>query len=615
MKQEFQAAPQHPQVGAIKDSHGNVRWSVWAPSASAVELVLNDRSSERFLLMDSFDGYHTLSLPNVSGSVRYAYRINGREYPDPASRWQPEGVFGRSAIAPIEEFDWQDEKWPGLSRENLIIYEIHIGTFSASGTFAGVIPRLSELRELGVTALEIMPVGQFSGERNWGYDGVFPFAVQNSYGGPIGLQELVQAAHSEGMAVLLDVVYNHLGPEGNILHNFGPYFTTRYQTPWGEAFNFDGPQSDAVRHFVLENVTMWIRDFHLDGLRLDAVHAMYDLGARHVLAEIQTAAQRVAAEQSRLVHIIAESNQNDPRLIDPQTQHGFGLDGVWADEFHHSLRAVIAGDRQGFFSDYGRPEDLAKAITEVFVHDGCYSRHRQRQHGAAIENRDRTQFVVCIHNHDQIGNRALGDRSASYLPEAVQRLSCGLLMLSPCVPLLFMGEEYAETQPFPFFCSFQSSELIEAVRRGRREEFLEVGFTWGEEIPDPQAEDTFRSAILSWSWPEGSFGAQLRGLFRDLIRARRSWPPLQDRQWTRAEILRPDDTAVLLVIERGEEEGLIAIANLTESHARVPEISEEKQLIFSTEGLWYGGSRDLTHPLEGILPYEVLIFGKVAWCL
>ena len=305
-----------------------------------------------------------------------------------------------------------------IAPEDLVFYELHVGTFTPEGTFAAIIPRLPELASLGVTAIELMPVAQFPGDRNWGYDGVHPNAVQNSYGGPRALQQLVDAAHRAGLAVFLDVVYNHLGPEGNYFGKFGPYFTDRYQTPWGQAINYDGPDSDPVRQFVVDNACQWVRDFHIDGLRLDAVHAIFDLGARHILADIQAAVQAEADLAGRRVHVIAESNQNDVRLVSPVERGGYGLDGVWNDDFHHSVHALLTGERDGYYEDFGQPADLAKAVNDVFVYDGCYSPFRRRRHGSRVGDLDRTRFVVCVQNHDQVGNRAQGDRLSVLVPPA-----------------------------------------------------------------------------------------------------------------------------------------------------------------------------------------------------
>ncbi len=557
-------------------------------------------------------GYFVHQEPRVAEGLRYKYRLSdGGEYPDPASRWQPEGVHRHSAVFFPETNCWSDETWKGIAREELVIYELHVGTFTPQGTLDAIIPRLPQLVSLGVTALELMPVAQFAGDRNWGYDAVYPYAVQNSYGGPRALQRLVDAAHKQGLGVILDVAYNHFGPEGNYLGRYGPYFTDRYRTPWGTAVNFDGPHSDAVRRFVIDNACMWVRDFHVDGLRLDAVHAIYDFGARHILAEINAAVRRESDRAGRLVHVISESNQNDVRLIRSPARGGFGLDGVWNDDFHHSVHSLLSGEREGYYQDFGEAADLAKSFNRVYVYDGCYSPFRRRRHGSRVGATDRTRFVVCVQNHDQVGNRARGDRLSELLSPSAQRLACGLLLLSPFVPLLFMGEEYGETSPFAFFSSFDDPQIVEAVRHGRREEFAALEFKWGSEIPDPQDLRTFAACKLKWAWPEGSPQSQRRLLYEDLLKARKNWPALGDRQHTNALVVNNSAAkrADTLLIRRGGEEGLLIAANVTAEKSALAAIQlRGKKAIFSTEDMRYGGGRLPEHPWAELLPYELIIF-------
>ena len=422
-------------------------------------------------------------------------------------------------------------------------------------------------------------------------------------------------AHRAGVAVLMDVVYNHIGPEGNYLGKFGHYFTDRYHTPWGDAINFDDADCGPVRQLVVDNAVMWIRDFHIDGLRLDAVDAIFDFSAHHILAELQAAVQAEAARGGRTVHVIAESDLNDMRLIDPVERGGYALDGCWADDFHHAVHTLLTGEREGYYSDFGEPAHLAKAYNDVFIYDGVYSRFRRRRHGNAVGDADRSQFVVCIHNHDQIGNRAQGDRMAATLPPEARRLAAGLLLLSPCLPLLFMGEEYGEERPFPFFCSFGDPGLIEAVRKGRRAEFAALAFEWGTEIPDPQDPATFESARLSWSWPEGSSRASLRRLYQDLLTARRTWPPLGERQRTEASVVPVEGGAsAVLVIRRGGEGGLLAVANLTAEIQPLPAIDlGPRALLLSSESKWYGGSREGERRIGRLHPYELVLFGEDGW--
>lgn len=613
--------------GALASSEGNVVWRIWAPFSKTVSLVTfacDDKHSphkkdhrEVAMLSEEF-GYFSHQEANVPEGLRYYYKLDdGREFPDPTSRWQPEGVHGPSAVFFPTVHRWKDAAWRGVAREDLIIYELHVGTFTPEGTFEAIIPRIGELRDLGVTALELMPVAQFPGERGWGYDGAYSYAAQNSYGGPHALQRLVDAAHQSGMAILLDVVYNHLGPEGNYSGKYGPYYTDRHHTPWGGAINYDGPHCDPVRRFVIDNARMWIRDFHLDGLRLDAIQTIFDLGASPVIAEVQAEVQIEASLQNRIVHVIAETNQNDVRQLLPADGGGWELSGVWSDDFHHSLHALLTGERDGYYEDFGLPEQLVKTYNHVFVHDGSYSTFHRHRRGSRVGPLDRTHFIVATQNHDQIGNRALGDRLATILTPEAQRLSAALLLLSPCTPLLFMGQEYGETHPFPFFCSFGDPELAEAVRLGRRREFADLAFEWKIEIPDPQAVETFESAKLTWAWPEGSLQEKIRRLYRDLLTARREWPALRDRRHCHAGLLEgaitdnevTGDRAAVIILHRGEKEsGLTAVANLSPYELNFPDIPlSDKHLKFSTEDTCYGGRSPATRQLEQLFPYELVI--------
>jgi maltooligosyltrehalose trehalohydrolase len=624
--------------GACRQADGCVLWRVWAPHCDQMQLVLSPAGQRRAIAMQQEENHcFTHRESRVEDGLRYAYRLpDGQELPDPASQWQPDGVHRASAVLSPGDFRWSDADWQGIARENLVIYELHVGTFTPEGTFAAIVPRLATLRELGVTAIEIMPVAQFPGTRNWGYDGVHPYAAQSSYGGPRGLQELIDAAHREGLAVLLDVVYNHLGPDGNYLARFGPYFTDRYHTPWGDAINYDGPESDAVRQFFLDNARMWIRDFHADGLRLDAVQTIFDFSPRHILADVETAVHEEAARRGVSVHVIAETDQNDIRLLNPRDRGGYGIDAVWADDFHHGVHALLTGERQGYYQDFGQARQLAKALNEAFVNDGGYSRFHRRRHGTCAGDIDRTRFVACIQNHDQVGNRPRGDRLGTLLSPAAQRLACGLLLLSPCTPLLFMGEEYGETRPFPYFCSFDDATLVEAVRRGRREEFAPMYQKTEGRIdlhdnrsapflPDPQAAETFCSATLRWQWPDASPQAGMRRLYATLLAARRQWPALRDRRQTKARCVAVGQSSrsvrvletnsevhptELLIVERGGREGIVAIANYTDRPCPAPTIDlGRRTLLLSTAAEQFGGPRSEAAPLAPLLPYEMQIFG------
>jgi maltooligosyltrehalose trehalohydrolase len=604
--------------GALSEGNGSVRWRVWAPRAKQVELVLIRENRRLAVTMRREErGFFHHSEASVFEGQRYAYRLDGGpERPDPCSLWQPDSVHGPSAFVRPERFAWTDGNWQGVPRQDLVFYELHVGTFTPQGTFAAVMPRLDALRELGVTAVEIMPVAQFPGSRNWGYDGVLPYAAQNSYGGPHGLLKLVDACHAAGLAVFLDVVYNHLGPEGNYLAEFAPYFSDRYKTPWGMAVNYDGPGCDAVRSFVLDNARMWLEEFHFDGLRIDAVHAIFDFGARHILRDLQEVAEDAAERLGRKIHIIAESDLNDPRLLYPRKRGGYQLGGQWSDDFHHAIHAFLTGERRGYYQDYGRPRQIADVLLQPFLFAWDYSAFRDRRHGAAPEGLAGDRFVVCLQNHDQVGNRARGDRLAPLLHNpAKQRLASSLLLLSPYLPLIFMGEEYGEENPFPFFCSFGDSQLVEAVRQGRKQEFAEL--VGQGEVPDPQAEETFASARLSWSWPEGTPRAGLRRLYQDLLAARRQWPALRDFE-TRSTRLLPDaangPVLELLRGRAGLEQQARIYFNLSDQPQPLPAAPLPGQhVLFSSESARYGGSRQEMRSLDRLFPAECVVFGPSAW--
>ncbi|MFO1500604.1 MAG: malto-oligosyltrehalose trehalohydrolase [Verrucomicrobiota bacterium] len=500
-------------VGATALPDGACSFRVWAPARQRIDLRLPDRAGLIRMHRDA-EGYHCVSVSGVQAGARYTFILDeDLERPDPASRFQPEGVRGPSAVV-AHHFAWTDAHWFGRPLRDYIIYELHVGSFSREGTFAGVIRRLPELVQLGITALELMPLAQFSGSRNWGYDGVLPFAVQNSYGGPEGLRALVDAAHAHGLAVILDVVYNHLGPEGNYLPEFGPYFTERYKTPWGGALNFDGEQSDHVRRFFLQNALDWQSYFHIDALRLDAVHAIHDHSATPFLTELARATHERSVRLNRRFHLIAESDLNDVRLILPECLGGQGIDAQWSDDFHHALHVLLTGEGDGYYADFtGGLAQFAKALQHGFVYTGQYSPARKRRHGNSPRLAAPEQLVVYSQNHDQIGNRARGERLAHLASFESQKLAAAAVILSPYTPLLFMGEEYGEAAPFQYFVSHSDPELIKAVRQGRSQEF--AAFAWQGELPDPQAEATFQQCILNPLGDERQ--NKLREFYRKLI--------------------------------------------------------------------------------------------------
>ncbi|MBN1862188.1 MAG: malto-oligosyltrehalose trehalohydrolase [Dehalococcoidales bacterium] len=512
------------RLGATYLGDSRCHFLVWAPLAQKVDVHLVLPQEQVFPLTRDSCGYHEATIEGVEPGYRYFYRLDSeRDRPDPASRFQPAGVHGPSeVIDPI--FPWGDRGWSGLPLEEYIIYELHAGTFTEEGTFEAIIPYLSELRDLGVTALELMPVAQFPGNRNWGYDGVFPFAVQNSYGGPQGLKRLVNACHRGGLAVILDVVYNHLGPEGNYVADFGPYFTERYQTPWGAALNFDGPHSDEVRRFFIENAVYWLTEFHIDALRLDALHAILDISAYPFIEELALRFHEQAKKLKRRAYLIGESAANDARLIRAPERGGYGLDAQWNDDFHHALHVLLTGERNGYYQDFDGLEHLVKAFREGFVYSGQYSQYRQRRHGVASGDIPAHRFVVFAQNHDQVGNRVQGERLSQLVPFEGLKLAAGIVLLSPFLPLLFMGEEYGEKAPFTYFVSHSEPALIEAVRRGRREEF--ASFEWPGEIPDPQGEATFLSAKLNHRLRGEGRHHILLEFYQELIRLRKETPAL-----------------------------------------------------------------------------------------
>jgi maltooligosyltrehalose trehalohydrolase len=528
----------------------------------------------------------------------YWYRVNGKaDRPDPVSRSRPNGVHGPSRITDPDEFEWTDGEWAGLAVRDLIIYELHVGSFTPEASFDGIIPRLESLRDLGVTAIELMPVAEFPGRRNWGYDGVSLYAPQSSYGGPQGLQRLVNAAHGMGLAVILDVVYNHLGPEGNYLREFGPYFTDRYRTLWGDGWNLDGPGSDEVRRYILDNALYWITEFRLDGLRLDAADTIVDQSALHLLEELTATVHRQARFLGRQVSVIAESAANDPRFVRSPEVGGYGLDAQWSDDFHHAVHVALTKEQKGYFADFGGVAPVAKALADRFVNDGRYSVSRGRRHGCSAVDVPADRFVVCVQNHDQVGNRACGERLSALVATDALRLAAAILLLSPYVPLLFMGEEYGETHPFLYFVSHSDPKLVEAVREGRRREF--AAFGWSGEIPDPQSESTFEASRLDWGAAHRPPHAQLRALYHDLLELRRALPALEPGVATVR--VSHDERAewVSLELSAGSDR-LLGIFNFADQERPVPtEQSHPWRLVLSTDAAVYGGG-DRAHLSPGL---------------
>ncbi len=604
--------------GATYLGNGRCRFLVWAPFVDKVEVRLTAPDERVLPLEEDGKGYHHAIVENVTPGSLYFYRLNGKaERPDPASRFQPQGVYGPSQVVD-SNFPWQDGGWAGIPLEDYIIYELHTGAFTAEGTFTAIIPHLNMLMEMGITALELMPVAQFPGNRNWGYDGVYPFAVQESYGGPEGFKQLVDACHRQGMSVILDVVYNHLGPEGNYLADFGPYFTERYQTPWGRALNFDGPDSDEVRRFFIENALYWIRESHIDALRLDALHAILDMSPFTFIEELARSVHDEAENLKRKVYLIGESAANDVRLIRDVPAGGYGLDAQWNDDFHHVVHVLLTGEKTGYYQDYGKFRQLVKAFEEGFVYSGQYSAYRRRRHGTSSEDIPARRFVVFTQNHDQVGNRAQGERLSGLVSFEKSKLAAALYLLSPFIPLVFMGEEYGETAPFPYFTSHSEPALIEAVRRGRREEF--AAFRWQGEIPDPQDEATFKRACLNHHLRHESEHQTLFAYYQELIRLRREVPALRNLDKKTMKVT-GDEKAKILFLHRwqsGSEAVIIYNCGEDESVVSLPvPVGRWQKRFDSAEAAWGGGGSSTPGVLSSrgeliiqILPASAVLFVK-----
>jgi maltooligosyltrehalose trehalohydrolase len=580
-------------LGAVISSGTTCRFRVWAPTPASVNVRLL-RPNRLVPMHETERGYHETTIEGVAPGDLYFYQLGpDQQRPDPASRFQPEGVHGPSQVID-SNFPWNDKSWAGLPLKDFIIYELHVGTFAPPGTFNAIIPYLEYLIQLGVTAIELMPVAQFPGSRNWGYDGVFPFAAQNSYGGPQGLKSLINACHQRGLAVILDVVYNHLGPEGNYLADFGPYFTDRYKTLWGPALNFDGPFSDEVRRYFIQNALYWLTEFHVDALRLDAVHAILDCSPVTFLEDLSAEVHRTAERLERQTFLIAESADNDARLIGLCEQGGCGLDAVWSDDFHHTLRVLLTGDRSGYYKDYGRLQHLVKAYREGFAYSGEYSLYRHRRHGSSARDIPAERFVVFSQNHDQVGNRAQGERLSQLVSFEGLKLAAGVVLMSPFIPLLFMGEEYGEIAPFPYFISHSDAELIEAVRRGRREEF--AGFQWQGEIPDSQDEATFLRAKLNHDLRHEDRHEVLLKFYRELIRLRRDVLALQRLDKKTLKVVGHEREKVLIARRWSGDDEVFAIFNFNEAQVSVASPVHDgrwRKRLDSAQERWRGGGSSL----------------------
>jgi maltooligosyltrehalose trehalohydrolase len=522
-------------------------FQVWAPNAKTVEVeVYRDRSP----MTPRENGWWFTELPAAKPGTDYTFVLNGeRPTPDPRSPWQPSGVHGPSRLMDHTEFDWTDRHWQAGPLAAAVIYELHVGTFTPEGTFRAAIDKLDHLCELGATHIELMPVVEFPGQRGWGYDGADLYAPHHVYGGPNELKRLVDGCHERGLGIILDVVYNHLGPAGNYLPKFGPYFTDQHATPWGQAINFDGPGSVEVRRFFCDNALMWLRDYHFDGLRLDAVHAIVDTSAVHILEQLACEVAELEAQTGRHLVLIAESDLNDPRVVRSQQLGGYGIHAQWSDDFHHALHTVLTGERDGYYAAFGSLADLAKALERAFVYDGRYSKLRQRLHGRPASGLAGHSFLGYLQNHDQIGNRAKGERSSHLLSVGQLKIAAALVMTAPFIPMLFQGEEWGVSSPFLYFTDHEDPELARAVTEGRRREFAEFR-SHAQDVPDPQARETFERSKLIWQEREKQPHRDLLDWHRRLIRLRRELPALSDGRLERVKVSF-DEEERWLVMKRG----------------------------------------------------------------
>jgi maltooligosyltrehalose trehalohydrolase len=587
------------KLGVNFEEDGTASIVVWAPkvSSASVRLVAGERT---MALEKEEYGYWTLKTKALRPGDEYWIVLDeDKKFPDPASLAQPDGVHGNSRAVNLKSFEWTDGDWKNIDLASYIAYEVHTGTFTAEGTFAAMESKLDYLVDLGITAIEIMPVSQFSGARNWGYDGVLPFCVQNSYGGAEALQHLVDSCHRKGLAVILDVVYNHIGPEGNNLDNFAPYFTDKYHTPWGNAINFDDAWCDGVRQFFKENALMWFRDFHIDALRMDAVHAIKDFSPVHILKEIKQEVDQLMQETGRVHYLIVELDLNDNRFINPIDQGGYGMDAQWIDEFHHALRVSSGQPQTGYYSDFDGIASLAKSYEDAYVYDGAFSEHRKKKFGIKASDNAGSQFMVFSQNHDQVGNRMLGERTSQLVSTPMQKLLAGAVLVSPYLPMLFMGEEYAEPNPFQYFVSHTDPELAEAVRKGRKKEFS--AFHMEGEAPDPMAEETFNNSKLQWDLLDTEPHRTMLGYYKKLIAIRQKYPALN--QLNRKELrVAFDQTRQTITLSRtARDQQVVCFMNFsTENHeVETPQTDGSWHKMLASSDPQWGGQNSIPESVPG----------------
>jgi maltooligosyltrehalose trehalohydrolase len=571
---------------------------VWAPLPEKVELQLDGKN---FPMARGENGWWNAEISSAKAGDNYGFLLDSEgPFPDPRSPSQPNGVHKLSRLVDQNSFQWTDKNFQAPSLSSAIIYELHLGTFTASGTFLSAIEKLEHLVSLGVTHVELMPVVEFSGNRGWGYDGVDLFAPHHALGAPDDLKKLVNACHARGLAVILDVVYNHLGPSGNYLAKFAPYFTKKFASPWGEGINFDGPDSDEVRRFFCDNALMWLRDYHFDSLRLDAVHGIVDTSAMHILEQLKLEMEKLSTQLSRNLVLIPESDLNDPRLLWSRERGGFQLDAQWSDDFHHALHTVLTGEKTGYYSDFGKLEDLAKALRHAFVYDGNCSAHRRRVHGRSAEGLSGHCFLAYLQNHDQIGNRALGERSSALMSLGKLKIGAALVLTSPFVPMLFQGEEWGASAPFFYFTDYQEPELAKAVREGRCKEFAAFGWK-PEETADPQARETFEKSKLNWPEISRAPHAEILDWHKKLIRLRRDESDLNDGQLKSVRAHFDEEKRWLLV-----ERGAISVACNFANHSQtIPLQAGKRQTLLASESKINADNDNAILPPESVAIFKL----------
>ena len=587
------------KIGSNYLGDGRCEFTVWSPAHEEVAVQIVSPTHRLLPMQKDEWGYFKVLAEDIEPGTLYFYKLLGEaDKPDPASHSQPQDVHGPSEVIDQTKMSWTDADWSGIPLEEMILYELHVGTFTPEGTFEAIIPRLRELHEFGVNAIELMPIAQFPGNRNWGYDGVFPYAAQHSYGGPEGLKKLVDAAHQQGIAIVLDVIYNHFGPEGNCMSDYGPYFTSRYQTAWGNAINFDGEYSYGVRNYFIENALYWFEKFHIDALRLDASDHIYDIGVKHFLQELAENVDALSKKSGRKLYLTAENDLSDTKVIRSIESGGYGIDAQWNDAFHHCLHTLLTGEQSGYYVDYGKCEQMAKAFQEGFVYSGQYSPFRKKFHGSDSSAIPGHQFVVFTQNHDQVGNRALGERLTHLVSFEALKLAAGVLLLAPNVPLIFMGEEYAENAPFLYFVSHTDSELIEVVREGRKKDF--AAFHIEGEFIDPFSTDTFQKCKLNWEQRQEGKHQVMLELYQHLIQLRRTIPTLKtlDKQNLEASVIEEDK---LMFLHRWSQNSQIfCIMNFSDkdvSFNATPPSGNWQKALDSSEPKWMGSGSTLPEKL------------------